>query len=275
VSVAEKDVDPSKTCDPARHNDPLNACDPTYVPGGYEPGTLAFTPQMDGVTHYAITPTHPSGVDVPGALQYVDGALGSMVTELQAKGLLSSTRIIITAKHGQSPINPASLSKIGHQVTNVLSADGVGVALNTDDDIALVWLADQSQTAAAVSDLTTAPGQAQAHVQTVFSGGTLARLFGNPLTNPRTPDLIVQPTLGTIYSKSSAKVAEHGGFSDPDTHVALLVINGSAWGRTAPDYDNEAVTTTQIAPTILRTLGLNPNKLDAVKAEGTTALPGF
>lgn len=33
------------------------------------------------------------------------------------------------------------------------------------------------------------------------------------------------------------------------------------------------VETTQIAPTILKLLGLNPNKLQAVKIEGTKVLP--
>jgi hypothetical protein len=145
----------------------------------------------------------------------------------------------------------------------------------TDDDIALVWLTNQGQTTAAVNALTSDPGRTQANVQTVFSGNTLAGLFGDPLANPRTPDLIVQPTQGTIYSKSSAKVAEHGGFAEPDTHVALLAVDGSNFGESDPAYNNEAVQTTQIAPTILASLGLNPNKLDAVRAEGTQALPGL
>jgi arylsulfatase A-like enzyme len=274
VSVGEKDIDPFKSCDPARH-DPSYTCDPNYVPGGYQPGSLAFTPQMDGTTQYAATPTYPHGTKVPGALNFVDAALGQLVGELKAKGLLDSTRIIISAKHGQSPINPAQLSKIGHQVSDVLSGDGVNVAQNTDDDVALVWLQNQSQTSAAVTDLTNDPGRSQAHVQTVFSGGTLAASFGDPLANPRTPDLIVQPTQGTIYSHSTAKVAEHGGFAEPDTHVALLAVNGSNWGENDPAYNTEAVQTTQIAPTILASLGLDPNKLDAVQAEGTQGLPGL
>jgi hypothetical protein len=34
------------------------------------------------------------------------------------------------------------------------------------------------------------------------------------------------------------------------------------------------VTTTQVAPTILRALDLDPDALDAVRKEGTKALPG-
>jgi hypothetical protein len=57
--------------------------------------------------------------------------------------------------------------------------------------------------------------------------------------------------------------------------VALLAVDGSNWGESDAAYNNEAVQTTQIAPTILASLGLNPNKLDAVRAEGTQALPGL
>jgi arylsulfatase A-like enzyme len=230
---------------------------------------------MSGNTHYAATPTFPAGTDVPGALNYVDGALAQMVQRLAANGQLASTRIIITAKHGQSPINPASLQKIGHAVTGVLGKAGIEIALNTDDDVALVWLKNQAQTGAAVTALTTSPGKAEANVESVLSGSPLASAFGNPLSNSRTPDLIVQPTLGTIYSKSTKKVAEHGGFAEPDTHVALLVADGARWGASGALYDSEPVLTTQIAPTILRTLGLNPNRLDAVRAEGTPTLPGI
>jgi hypothetical protein len=37
---------------------------------------------------------------------------------------------------------------------------------------------------------------------------------------------------------------------------------------------DERVTTTQVAPTILRFLGLNPWSLEAVRTEGTEVLPG-
>jgi hypothetical protein len=38
---------------------------------------------------------------------------------------------------------------------------------------------------------------------------------------------------------------------------------------------NSSVETTEVAPTILRLLGLNPNALKAVQEEGTKVLPGI
>ncbi len=275
VSVGQKVVDPILSCVRTPGG---KFCSKSYVPGGYEPGTLAFTPQMSGSTTYPSgslpNPDFASGDTVPGALNYVDGALDEIVNELKTKGLWNSTEIIISAKHGQSPINPAERQLIGHAETKVLANNGITQAQVTDDDVALIWLANQGQTNAAVTALMTGPGQGQANVQTVLSGSALAQQFGDPLTNARTPDLIVLPTQGTIYSSSNAKVAEHGGFNPLDTHVAMLVVNGAA-PLTSAAYNNDPVHTTQIAPTILEALGLNPRKLEAVRAEGTRSLPGF
>jgi len=254
VSVAEKLVDSYAT------------------PGGYMPGTLVFTSQMNE------------------ALGDVDGAIGQFWTELGAQGLQDSTELIITAKHGQSPIDPTKLQKIGDQITTVLTASGTGVTSAdigqiTEDDVALIWLRDQSKTAAAVAALQKdQEGSNTAHIQTILAGDALVDQFGNPAHNDRTPDIIVQPIPGTIYTTSGSKVAEHGGFTPDDTHVALLVVDGSqqtdtgkggkwehgAWtGHTV----SEPVTTRQVAPTILRYLGINPNRLDGVRAEHTEELP--
>ena len=256
VSVGQKLIDPILSC-PRSGNAPT--CDPSYFPGGYEPGTLLFTPQL------------------AGAISWVDTAVGSMVTELQNRGVLSSTTIIITAKHGQSPIDPSQLNLVGHAVTTVLTNAGITPAFVVDDDVALVWLANQGQTAAAVAALNAdKSGPNTAKVDYVLSGPALAAQFNSPMQDPRTPDLIVQPVVGTIYSHSTAKVAEHGGFSSNDTNVAMLVVNGVNVVNNTPvgATVTQPVRTYQVAPTILADLGVNPNKLDAVRIENVQVLPG-
>lgn len=114
----------------------------------------------------------------------------------------------------------------------------------------------------------------------MLSGEALQKQFGDPLVDPRTPDIIVLPIPGTIYSTSTAKVAEHGGFSTDDSNVALLVVNGATLAH-AEQHDipgqgrvvTAAVQTTQVAPTILDTLGLDPRQLDGVRIEHTSVLP--
>jgi hypothetical protein len=262
VSVAQKLVDPFQSC-VRSGNAP--GCDPNYQPGGYEPGSMQFTPQL------------------AGAMTSVDAAIGSMVAELQKQGELSSTTIIITAKHGQSPIDPSKLAEIGHAETAVVNAAGVTPAVVTDDDISLMWMnpaTQQSDTQKAVSALDAdQAGVNTARIDQVLSGSPLSQQFGDPTVDPRTPDVIVQPIPGTIYSGSGAKVAEHGGFAADDTHVALLVVDGANLARSVNSHQHRGtvvsspVRTYQVAPTILQDLGLNPGALDSVQIEHVQPLP--
>ena len=215
--------------------------------------------------------------------QFVDASIGAFVSELQKQGLLNSTLIVITAKHGQSPIDPSRyvgqtingtspvslLSNAGFipfsESTN--NATGIGP---TEDDVSLVWLKSAFDTDAAVSMIeanpstTTGVGLGQ-----IYFGPSLALNFNDPTFDPRTPDIIVTPNVGVTYSGSHAKQAEHGGFAHDDTNVVLLLSNPSLQPRTV----NSVVGTAQVAPTILKALGLNPGALDAVRAEGTPVLP--
>jgi arylsulfatase A-like enzyme len=94
--------------------------------------------------------------------------------------------------------------------------------------------------------------------------------FQDPATDSRTPDIIGIARVGVIYTGGS-KIAEHGGFNEDDTHVALIVANAAL----KQSVVSTAVTTTQIAPTILEALGFDPNALDAVRLEKTVPLPGL
>ena len=204
-----------------------------------------------------------------GEIQFVDGAIGQMLSELDSRRLRDSTLIIISAKHGQSPIDPKLVNKPGDVVTPLLNTNNIPTPQVTTDDVALVWLQDQSQTVAAANVLS-------AHASSIFLGQVLAGplidlLYEDPATSSRTPDLIVTPNVGTIYSTSDKKIAEHGGFARDDTNVVLLVSNPDLSPATIP----AAVQTTQIAPTILKALGIKPDKLQAVQIEQTAVLPGL
>jgi hypothetical protein len=114
--------------------------------------------------------------------------------------------------------------------------------------------------------------QNEARIQEIFAGESLKLRFNDPAVDPRVPDIIVQPVLGTIYvSAESGFIAEHGGMTDPDMHVALLL--------SMPGFDKVTiqfpVQTTQVAPTILTALGLDPTALKSVRIEKTPVLPGL
>ncbi|MDE2422442.1 MAG: alkaline phosphatase family protein [Gammaproteobacteria bacterium] len=240
------------------------------------------------------------GVEVAAAITYADNSIGKIVTELKNQNLLNSTLIVISAKHGQSPSDHSKLVKNGDTLTALLQAnnyldpngnfgqfattsgnlnDGtglVGTGIVQTDDVGLIWLRDQSQTAAAVATLKANLGCTSTGICAdgpqayILSGSQLAPQFGDPLQG-RTPDIIVQPNPGVIYTSSTKKDAEHGGNAPDDSHVALLVSLQGLQAQTV----TSSVVTTQVAPTILKSLKLDPTLLNAVKNEGTQVLPGL
>ena len=104
-----------------------------------------------------------------------------------------------------------------------------------------------------------------------MAGNELKLRFNNPQLDSRTPDLIVQPVYGTIYTGSKKKNAEHGGFSFGDTNVGLIVSNPSLKSRTV----KTPVATSQVAATLLSALGIDPEALKSVRVEKTEVLPGI
>ena len=233
-----------------------------------------------GYTDAAGSPTP----NMRSEIAFVDAALGRMVSELKHQGLLDSTLIIITAKHGQSPVDTHRFTKIpSTSPADLLAAAGLLPASEspftaggigpTEDDISQLWLNPGTDTAMAVRILES--NAAAAGIGQIFYGPSLETMFNAPglppAGDPRTPDIIVQPNVGVVYSGSSKKQAEHGGFSHDDTNVILLVSNPHLQARTVTSF----VETTQVAPTILQALGLDPGSLDAVQKEGTPVLPGL
>jgi predicted AlkP superfamily pyrophosphatase or phosphodiesterase len=205
------------------------------------------------------------------SLDFVDQSFGQMVSELKKRDLYDSTTIVITAKHGQAPIDPKQYVKGGSKtITNLVNTVKPGlVAQATQDDVSMLWLTDQSKTDDVVKALEA--GAKGAYIQKTLSGDSLQLLFNNPKADSRVPDIIVEPIPGVIYTNSTSKIAEHGGFSTDDTNVALLISNP----KFKRQEIKEAVETTQIAPSILAALGLNPNALKAVRLEKTPILPGL
>jgi Type I phosphodiesterase / nucleotide pyrophosphatase len=221
-------------------------------------------------------------------LQKTDAALASMIKELKAQGLYDSTLFIVTAKHGQSPINPAKINKPGHFASLVASlpdgnTNAAAIAITNasncptgpcgfvqDDDIALIWLQGQPVTAQQVTDYLNT-NAVPLFIDQVLGTFELTLKFNDPAADSRTPDIMVQPIYGTTYTGSTAKNSEHGGFSYGDTNVGLIVSN-PAFKSTVL---KTPVSTSQVAPTILRALGISPNLLKSVQIEKTQVLPAL
>ena len=239
-----------------------------------------------------------NGQQVPGpllslALTYVNDQLQLMANTIKADGEANSTAIILTAKHGQSPQNNSQLQRIddGPIISGVNAAWAKLHPTNpnlvvqvADDDGMLWWLSDTSQTAAnfvknylwahsapAVNYAGQTVTVQHSGLAEIFAGKQSAQFFGVAKSDPHHPDVFAISQVGTIYTGGS-KIAEHGGDNPADRDVPLVVY---APGTVQAAQWETPVETTQVAPTILHLLGLNPGALQAVQREGTQVLAGI
>ena len=265
-------------------------------------GTKVFGGYLDA----AANPSQP----LLDAIEFADASIGEMVAELRKQHLLDTTLIIITAKHGQSPIDPNRFQEIGAGITNdpatvvagflppppspenpntaaktvtvtrppLTAGQQLGPIGPTQDDVSLLWLASENNIPGALAALETAGNAASSNsigLGQIFVGPSLETMFNAPGVPPngdtRTPDIIIEPNVGVIYTTSGKKQEEHGGFDQDDTNVMILVSNPSITPSTVTSF----VQTAQVAPTIIEALGLDITQLDAVRKEGTSVLPGL
>jgi hypothetical protein len=243
--------------------------------GGYLPGTTTPGPLLSS------------------ALDWVNSQLQALDNELQNQGLESDTAIIITAKHGQSPQDPNQLTRIkdGPIIAAINAAwtkahPGAPnlIVAGTDDDLWQSYLSDRSQAAAdfvksylwnhSATGVTYGGGSrtlAHSGLAEIYAGSAAASFFGVPATDPRHPEVLGRVQVGVVYT-GGTKIAEHGGDNPADRSVPLVVY---APGVVTPATSSAAVYTKQVAPTILRLLGLKARALKAVQIEGTQVLPGI
>ncbi len=213
-------------------------------------------------------------------IEFVDASIGDIVNALKNNGIYDETLIIITAKHGASPIDPMLYVANGSNTPatllgtaipsseSPLTPGGIGA---TEDDVSVLWLKKGASVTAAVELLE--KNAAAIGLGQLYYGPALWLNYNvggdGPSEDPRTPDIIVTPNVGVTYSGSTTMIADHGGFAHDDTNVVLLVSHPGFSPRTV----SAPTATTQVAPTIVKALGLDPTTLDAVRAEGSTVLP--
>ena len=253
--------------------------------------TAQKLPTSDGLTG-GYTAKNVPGPLVVKNLDFVDAEIGALTAEIGKRHLSDSTTVILSAKHGQSPTDPASLTRVDDGPL----LDGLNAAWKklhpgaadlvthaVDDDAMLLWLSDRSAAATGFAkkyllaqngtgtDINAAPkAYTRSGLSTVYAGQAAADYFHVEAGDARVPDLLGVAQYGVVYTGGTKKTAEHGGGHSDDLDVPLVVS-----GVSVPDgvRDSASVQTKQIAPTILSLLGLNPRSLQAVREEHTTVLP--
>lgn len=250
-----------------------------------------------------------------GALAHVDESLGRIVSELKAKHLFHSTLIVLSAKHGQSPVDPHKLAMESGGHGNATVVDPLGFINAADpnvdsvfasfvnsndgsspttagrlqtDDVGLLWLQDQSpaNVANVLAQLTDPSHRAAMFATTVppgtifdsniNSGAELAEIYGDPTSG----DLLAAARAPNVVIQPNWGVIYSGSSKKISEHGGGTIDDTHvALLVSNPSLRhgriNEHVWTKQVAPTILRALDLEPDDLQAVRKEGTRSLPGL
>ncbi|MER5523392.1 alkaline phosphatase family protein [Streptomyces sp. NPDC002677] len=253
--------------------------------------TAQKLPASDGLTGGYTAKNVPGPLLVKN-LDFVNTEIGALTAEIRKRHLSGSTAVILSAKHGQSPTDPAALTRVDDgplldgldaawKKLHPGAADLVTHAV--DDDAMLLWLSDRSAAATAFAkkyllaqsgtgtDINAAP-KAYTHsgLRKVYAGQAAADYFHVKAGDARVPDLLGVAQYGVVYTGGTKKIAEHGGSHSDDLDVPLVVSGASVPGGVR---DAASVQTKQIAPTILSLLGLDPRSLKAVREEHTAVLP--
>lgn len=255
------------------------------------------------------------------ALAFVDNSLKQLQAAINANSSIQNqTAIIVSAKHGQSPLQRSQVKMFNDgNNTTVAAGGGLTDAANAawlaaypnkvqpliahpmDDDGILWWLNDRvdgpafakqfllSYNSGATINGLVVPDAVSSDVNgnsvnvpfttagvvptQIYVGADAANYFGVNVNDTRYPDVIAIAQVGSIYAGGKlSKIAEHGGGNVSDRHVPIIVSAPSI--KSGKVFTN-SVETTQIAPTILNLLNIDPYELQAVRAENTQVLPGL
>ncbi|MDQ6807257.1 MAG: alkaline phosphatase family protein [Actinomycetota bacterium] len=255
--------------------------------------TAEKLPTSDGLTGGYLPDDVTPGPLLSRALNYINDQVGTMMRAIKARHLDKSTVIILSAKHGQSPQSRSALTRIPDgPIIAALNAAWLTkhphetaplVAFSVDDDGIVMWLNNRSEAATSfakeflleqsgVGD--NIDGKPKPYTNSglakVYAGAATAHYFHVPVGDPRVPDLFGISKYGVVYTGKQGKIAEHGGANPQDRNVPI-VVSGDPLAKHG--LISAAVETTQIAPTILQLLGLDPSALRSVQIEHTAVLP--
>jgi len=283
IGSAARDVNSQEAYDDVKVQAVLNEIggkDHAGKPAVGEPALFGMAFQAFRFTQVIPTGGYMDASGTPSAplldvIEQTDQSIGMMVSALKARGLLDSTLIIITAKHAQAPMDRSKRRIIDETIIpNLVNRIQSGlVALSyADGNLTSIWLTDQSQAGKVAETLNQPSNQSAAGIQKVLWGESLKLMIGDPIQDTRLPDIVVIPNFGHIYAPvGDTSISAHNGFSEDDTHVALLLSSPGL----SPRMIKTPVQTTQVAPTILQVLGIDAESLQAVRQEKTAVLPGL
>ncbi len=203
-------------------------------------------------------------------MEHIDAQVRRIVAALKGAGLFDSTWIVVTARHGSTG-DTANLRVVDsarvEQVAKTAAGNELGRVVAAT--AGMVWLKHPEKTNAIVNAYR--EKMLELGIGAIYSGEKLKLIMNTAKEDSRMPDVILEPQAGVVWSKGGQWPEHLGGFSDDENHVAMLISGRQLTGR----VDKTPVPTGQVAPLILRILGMEKLDLQALHHEHVPALPGI
>ena len=224
--------------------------------------------ERDAVSAYQSYDGSPS-TTVTEALATTDGQILRILAELKMNHLYDTTWIVVTSAFGEGAISP-------RRAKSVDAASLAAAANSAEQDVvvhvaaegtAMLWLRDRAKTdevVAALGKRADALG-----IASVATGAELTLTMNAPAGDPRMPDVVIEPRESIWYMVRGSHI--DAGDREVEMHVPLLISGVQFTGR----VDKTWVPATQLAPLLMRALGMDKFDLDALHHEHTPALPGI
>lgn len=270
IPDAESLIDSARIGDEARVRAVLRWIDNTQTEGPRLFGVALMS--LDAAQRTASSSSDGGTKQIQAAFGQVDRLIGKITGELEKSGLNNSTWIIVTARHGHAPTHEQVFRQVDPtriQAIARVAAHGE-LARVTADTVGIVWLKHPAATVAVLKAYRAK--MTETGIGEIYSSEKLRLIMNTSEEDSRMPDIVLEPQTGVIWMhRGEDQPVGHGGFSDDQNHVALLVSGRQLQGR----MDKTPVPITQIAPLILRILGMEKMDLKALHQEHTPALPGI
>jgi len=204
-------------------------------------------------------------------LRHIDESIGRIVERLRTEHIFDSTWIVVTATYTQSPMARRALRHVPvKELHEVLDKYPESTAVySSSEGVVMIWLRDPKAADRVARDY--AAKARTLGIDEIYTSGRLKLFLEPERSSPRSPDVLLLPQAGVIWSKDDNAIAARSGLRDDDTHVALLVSGAQLTGRTDPT----PVPTSQTPAMILRALGMEKLDLPALHREHSPALPGI
>ncbi|MBI3932894.1 MAG: alkaline phosphatase family protein [Acidobacteria bacterium] len=208
---------------------------------------------------------HSFGPDDPRylrALEYGDALLGDLVKAVEALGIRDRSVFVISADHGFTQVDgrrvvaPKS-DHDGHRL-EVLAARGIEHFVTNAGGAAMgVYVRDRARLVEAASALRGETWCASLYCEDPKAGCDRSLRSLRAYFPGRSPDLMVD--LDDDYALNYAQAGQHGSLRDEDMNIPLVLSGaGVAQGKVLGK-----ASLVDVAPTVLRLLGLTPKLLRA------------